>query len=224
MRLAVQVFVLALTASSALRVPILAPKRCNMAVPPSQRGGTPMLAAALEESILETTSSSPVVIYSKSWCPYCAQCKELFDGMSQPYTVIELDQREDGDQLQASLLQMTQQRTVPNVFINGIHLGGNDDTQQAARSGKLTELLKTPMAGRVVPTGGSAGGASAAQLRAVADNKMITETESTVRKVAGVGIGVVTAALYATSGMAYTALASGIFGSICVYRTGAAYQ
>ena len=32
-------------------------------------------------------------------------------------------------------------RTVPNVFINGKHLGGNDDTQKAARSGKLKKLL-----------------------------------------------------------------------------------
>ena len=30
---------------------------------------------------------------------------------------------------------------MPNVFIKGQHLGGNDDTQRAARSGKLQELL-----------------------------------------------------------------------------------
>jgi len=31
---------------------------------------------------------------------------------------------------------------VPNVFINGEHLGGNDDTQKAFRSGKLLEMIK----------------------------------------------------------------------------------
>ena len=30
---------------------------------------------------------------------------------------------------------------VPNVFIGGVHLGGNDDTQSAAASGKLQEML-----------------------------------------------------------------------------------
>ena len=30
---------------------------------------------------------------------------------------------------------------VPNVFIGGVHLGGNDDTQAAAASGKLKEML-----------------------------------------------------------------------------------
>ena len=47
-------------------------------------------------------------------------------------------------------------------------------------------------AGNVVPTGASSG-PTAAQLEAVADFKMITETEATIRKVAGVGMGLATA-------------------------------
>lgn len=177
---------------------------------------------------METTRDS-VVIYSKSWCPYCAQCKALFDDMGLPYTAIELDEREDGEQLQAALLELTQQRTVPNVFVKGQHVGGNDDTQQAAQSGKLAALLKTPGAsealeGRVVPTGAGASTATAAQLAAVASNKMITETEATIRKAAGVGLGLVTAFQYASGGMAYTALSAGVFGALSVYRSGAAYQ
>ena len=154
------------------------------------RCGAPVLVATsdLQEAIQQTTASNEVVIYSKSWCPYCTQCKALFDEMSQPYTAIELDEREDGEQLQAALLEMTQQRTVPNVFVAGQHIGGNDNTQQAARSGKLAELLKAELAmeafvGRVVTTGASSN-VTAAQLEAVADFKMITETEATIRKVA----------------------------------------
>ena len=48
---------------------------------------------------------------------------------------------EDGAALQNALLQMTGQRTVPSVFVKGTHLGGNDDTQKAAREGKLQEML-----------------------------------------------------------------------------------
>jgi glutaredoxin 3 len=47
----------------------------------------------------------------------------------------------NGDEIQATLLQITGQRTVPNVFVNGQHLGGNDDTQKAAASGRLQEML-----------------------------------------------------------------------------------
>merc|ERR1740130_1427204 len=68
-------------------------------------------------------AAQPVVIYSKSWCPYCTQCKELLDSMEQPYTVVELDQRDDGEAVQTALLSLTQQRTVPSVFVGGQHLG-----------------------------------------------------------------------------------------------------
>ena len=48
----------------------------------------------------------------------------------------------DGDQIQVALHKMTGQRTVPNIFINGKHLGGCDSTVEAKASGKLLELLK----------------------------------------------------------------------------------
>lgn len=56
--------------------------------------------------------------------------------------VIEFDKVADGDAMQAALYKLSGQRTVPNVFINGEHLGGNDDTHAAKRSGKLEEMLQ----------------------------------------------------------------------------------
>ncbi len=55
--------------------------------------------------------------------------------------IIELDKLENGAEIQSALLDMTGQRTVPNVFIKGKHLGGNDVTQAAAKSGKLKEMM-----------------------------------------------------------------------------------
>jgi glutaredoxin 3 len=56
-------------------------------------------------------------------------------------TIHELNKMEDGPDVQQALLELTGQRTVPNVFIKGNHIGGNDDTQAAAKSGKIQELL-----------------------------------------------------------------------------------
>ena len=100
-------------------------------------GGTDLGA-----SIKETVAANKVTIYSKSTCPFCRKTKSLFDGLGQDYTAIELNEISDGPQLQAALLEYTGQRTVPNVFVNGEHIGGNDDTHRAAASGKLAELLK----------------------------------------------------------------------------------
>lgn len=48
---------------------------------------------------------------------------------------------DDGPALQYALLDMTGQKSVPNVFVKQQHMGGNDDTQAAAKAGKLQEML-----------------------------------------------------------------------------------
>eukprot|EP00315_Gephyrocapsa_oceanica_P015799 CAMPEP_0185365254 /NCGR_PEP_ID=MMETSP1364-20130426/12936_1 /TAXON_ID=38817 /ORGANISM="Gephyrocapsa oceanica, Strain RCC1303" /LENGTH=172 /DNA_ID=CAMNT_0027965785 /DNA_START=29 /DNA_END=543 /DNA_ORIENTATION=- len=128
---------------------------------------SPQLAEVAEEAteaaalIQQTVASNEVVIFSKSWCPFCQETKQLFDEMNQPYTAIELDERGDGEQLQETLLELTEQRTVPNVFVAGTHVGGNDDTQRAARSGSLAQLLASAEAtGVVVPTAAAAASGS----------------------------------------------------------------
>ena len=47
-----------------------------------------------------------MVVYSKTWCPYCTQCKELLDSMGLPYTVVELDRRDDGEAVQAGAARL----------------------------------------------------------------------------------------------------------------------
>lgn len=65
----------------------------------------------------------------------------LFTNLGVDFHVIELDQRPDGYDIQKSLAQTTGQRTVPNVFVKGQQLGGNDKVQALARSGELQKLL-----------------------------------------------------------------------------------
>ena len=72
--------------------------------------------------------SNDVVVFSKSYCPYCASTKELFDGLGVKYAVHELDKMgDDGPELQMALFKMTGQKSVPNVFVKGTHVGGNDE-------------------------------------------------------------------------------------------------
>ncbi len=47
---------------------------------------------------------------------------------------------DDGSDIQAALQEITGQRTVPNVFINHQHIGGNSDVQ--AKKDQLPEMLK----------------------------------------------------------------------------------
>jgi glutaredoxin 3 len=85
--------------------------------------------------------SSNVVIFSKSYCPYCDRTKALFTSMGVRFNSIELDQRKDGSAIQQVLRSLTGQSTVPNVFVKGNHIGGNDDTHEAYRNGSLQSML-----------------------------------------------------------------------------------
>jgi glutaredoxin 3 len=85
-----------------------------------------------------------IVIFSKSYCPYCFKTKQLFLGpIGKDFSVkiLELDKLEDGHKIQVELLVLTGQKTVPNVFVKRKHLGGNDDTHAALATGKLQAML-----------------------------------------------------------------------------------
>ena len=86
-------------------------------------------------------ADNKVVVFSKSYCPFCMSTKNLLSQKGVDFTLHELNEMDDGVDIQDALLDISGQRTVPNVFINGEHLGGNSDIQDAEKSGKLDELL-----------------------------------------------------------------------------------
>ncbi|XVE82535.1 hypothetical protein DITRI_Ditri16bG0013000 [Diplodiscus trichospermus] len=85
--------------------------------------------------------SNNIVIFSKSYCPYCFRAKRIFSELNQTPYVVELDLRDDGAQIQYVLLDLVGRRTVPQVFVNGKHIGGSDDLKDAVRNGSLQRLL-----------------------------------------------------------------------------------
>ncbi|XP_060095658.1 thioredoxin reductase 3 [Heteronotia binoei] len=96
---------------------------------------------SLKLQVQAMIGSHQVMIFSKSFCPYCTKVKELFRSLGVEYSALELDKIDDGPTIQDVLLGLTGQRTVPNVFVNGTHVGGCDQTFQAYHSGLLQRLL-----------------------------------------------------------------------------------
>ncbi|CAL5041582.1 unnamed protein product [Urochloa decumbens] len=95
--------------------------------------------------VKSTVSAHDVVIFSKSYCPYCRRAKAVFKELQlkkEPY-VVELDQREDGSEIQDALLDIVGKRTVPQVFVHGKHLGGSDGTFSVHKSVNNQRFVKT---------------------------------------------------------------------------------
>ncbi|CAH0755818.1 unnamed protein product [Diatraea saccharalis] len=64
--------------------------------------------------IKSAITKDKVVIFSKTYCPYCKMAKEVFSKVNQPFEVVELDQQAQGDAIQDNLALMTGFRTVSN--------------------------------------------------------------------------------------------------------------
>ena len=80
-----------------------------------------------------------VEIYTKAWCPYCSRAMSLLQGKGvQP---IEYDITMGGPKRTEMLERAPGRTTVPQVFIDGRHIGGSDDLAALDRAGKLDPLL-----------------------------------------------------------------------------------
>ncbi|XP_041073718.1 glutaredoxin-2, mitochondrial-like isoform X2 [Polyodon spathula] len=66
--------------------------------------------------VQEVVSHNCIVIFSKTTCPSCRLAKNVFNEIGTPYKVIELDQHEEGKQLQDTLGEMTGARTGFLIF------------------------------------------------------------------------------------------------------------
>jgi glutaredoxin 3 len=90
-------------------------------------------------------ANNKVAMFSKSYCPYCHKAKDAINSFKiKPgtYEVVELDKRDDCQDVQDYLQQLTGARSVPRVFIGGKFIGGGDETAQAKSNGSLEKKLQ----------------------------------------------------------------------------------
>ena len=73
-----------------------------------------------------------VVLYTKDYCRFCAQAKELLNSRGAEFT--EIDVTHDAD-LQAEMIERAGRRTVPQIFIDDRHVGGFDDLKALDAAG-----------------------------------------------------------------------------------------
>lgn len=81
----------------------------------------------------------PVEIYTTPTCPYCAMAKRLLVRKGVVYSEIDVSR---DPALRAAMSQRANgRRTVPQIFIGGMPVGGSDDLHALEHAGKLDALL-----------------------------------------------------------------------------------
>lgn len=80
-----------------------------------------------------------IVVYSTPFCAYCSAAKRLLAQRGAEFK--EIDVMFDAEQRRDMIERSGGRQTVPQIFIDGRHIGGFDDLSALDASGELEELL-----------------------------------------------------------------------------------
>jgi len=105
-------------------------------------------ADALE--FLDQATNDPdnaVILFALEWCEFCWSVKKMFAEYEIPYRSIDLDSvayQDDnlGGKIRKAIEQRTGQKTIPQIYIGGKHVGGASETFDACRDGSLAKILE----------------------------------------------------------------------------------
>ena len=79
-----------------------------------------------------------VIVYSTSYCPYCVRAKDLLKRKGAAFKELNA---EDDKVREDMIAKAGGRRTVPQIFINGQHVGGSDELHALDKAGKLDAML-----------------------------------------------------------------------------------
>jgi glutaredoxin 3 len=80
-----------------------------------------------------------IEIYTQPWCPYCVRAMKLLDSKGAIYREIDAP---NGTPARQEARARSGRGSVPQIFIDGRHIGGCDDLVALDRAGKLDPLLQ----------------------------------------------------------------------------------
>jgi glutaredoxin 3 len=82
-------------------------------------------------------------MYTTQYCPYCIQAKQLLKSKRLDFDEIKVDGK---PQLRLEMMELSGQRTVPQIWVGSHHVGGCDELWALERQGKLDGLIEQAMA------------------------------------------------------------------------------
>ncbi|HWR96017.1 MAG TPA: glutaredoxin 3 [Arenimonas sp.] len=80
-----------------------------------------------------------ILIYSSAVCPYCVAAKNFLKAKGLQYREVRIDLDVVA---RKEMMEKAKRTSVPQIFVNGIHVGGFDDMVAMDRAGTFTPLLE----------------------------------------------------------------------------------
>ena len=89
---------------------------------------------------------NPVVLFATEWCEFSWSVRKMFAHYEIPYRAIDLDSvayqvDNKGGEIRRAIEQRTGLKTVPQIYVGGVHLGGATEMFDACKDGRLAEML-----------------------------------------------------------------------------------
>ena len=82
-----------------------------------------------------------IEMYTTPFCGYCARAKNLLEKKGAAYEEVDVMMDE---KKRSEMRERAKRSTVPQIFINGAHIGGSDELADLERAGKLDAMLAQP--------------------------------------------------------------------------------
>ena len=79
-----------------------------------------------------------IEIYTKDWCGYCHRAKALLSAKGLTFEEVDVTR---GGECEQEMVRRAKRRSVPQIFIDGVHIGGSDDLAALQASGELDRIV-----------------------------------------------------------------------------------
>ena len=119
--------------------------------PPAAENAPPPVDATAEalDFLQQSTNDSdnPVIMFATEWCEFSWSVRKMFEYYEIPYKAFDLDsvayQKDNkGGQIRKAIEQSTGAKTVPQIYVGGVHLGGATEMFDACKDGSLAKMLE----------------------------------------------------------------------------------
>jgi cysteine synthase A len=123
-----------------------APAPAAPAPAPAAPAAPVVLDAEAEKFVTDVVQKEPVVMFALEWCEFCWSVRKLFKRLGIEYRSVDVDSvayqvGDAGGKIRAVLGERTGQKTLPQVYVGGVHIGGCTDVFDGWRNGTLQERL-----------------------------------------------------------------------------------